>query len=43
MSWSECWILFESRAEAYDSMRDRRSGGSDEPRDATPTDYDNWI
>ena len=44
MPWSVCRMMFEARAEAYESAkRKSEKDSSDEVRYATMEDIDNWI
>lgn len=42
MPWSVCRMLFESRAEAHEALRNRPASNED-IRYATKADIDNWI
>lgn len=40
MPYSVCWMMFDSRAEAYEAAQ---KSSKDDMRYATKEDYDNWI
>jgi histone H3/H4 len=43
MPWSVCRMLFESRAEAYEASKKRKTTDTEDVRHATTEDVMNWI